>query len=356
MAIRNEDRGDRRILVLDIPYKTPNGKHRRYRRDAQVQTATAARAEHDRLLRVLALTGEIPVTVTPKETARAQTFDDAVTYYTEHVAPTLKPSTRLGYADLLDGPHLQPFAKQPLHEIDEKLVAELDAKLVKSGNGSSSRRNHQIVIRRVLRAAVTAKYIAVMPVLPPLPRTGSKEPKVPSRDEIECVVAAARPHQRLALGLAALAGLRACEIRGLRRCDVDLERGLITVRQAICHGEVAAPKSGNERVVPIAAPLVSLLKEAHSRSKDPVGSVCRTRSGKSWSQSGIHSALLRAQARAGIDGWTLHTLRHSFVTELFRRGVGAPAVQRLVGHHSLAVTQRYSHVVLDDLRKAVGAL
>lgn len=93
---------------------------------------------------------------------------------------------------------------------------------------------------------------------------------------------------------------------------------------------------------------------AREIQRKPGGS--RTRSGKVWSQTGIRSALVRAQSRAGVSGWTLHTLRHSFVTELFRRGVGAPAVQRPAGHHSLSVTQRYSHVVLDDLRRAVDAL
>jgi site-specific recombinase XerD len=46
-------------------------------------------------------------------------------------------------------------------------------------------------------------------------------------------------------------------------------------------------------------------------------------------------------------------LRHFFVTELFRRGVPAPAVQRLAGHGSLTVTQVYADFGADDLRAAV---
>lgn len=356
MAIRNEQRGDRRILVLDIPYKTPTGERRRYRRDAQVQTHTAARAEHDRLLRVLATTGEIPIAAKPVETKREYTFGDAIAYFREHVAPTLKHSTTTGYEDILNGPHLRGLAKRRLTDFDEKLIGELRAKLVKAGNGDSSRRNHEVVIRAMLRAGVVAGYLDAFPDLPALTKARMKEPRVPTQDEIARVVDAARPHQRLALGLAALAGLRACEIRGLRRCDVDIKRRVLTVRRAICRGHADVPKNGHERVVPIATALVPHLEASLARSKDPDAPVSRTRSGKVWSQTGIRSALVRAQSRAGVSGWTLHTLRHSFVTELFRRGVGAPAIQRLAGHHSLNVTQRYSHVVLDDLRRAVDTL
>lgn len=358
MAVRHEQRGARRILVLDIPYTTSTGERRRYRRDAQVQTATAARAEHGRLLQVLATTGEIPLPSKEPEREVVRTFADALEYFREHVEPTLKPSTRIGYEDLLEGPHMRDFAKTPLTTFDETLAFEFDARLVKAGNGASSRRNHLIVLRSVLRAAVMAKYLDAMPMLPKLPKVGTKEPKVPTRAEIELVIDAARSHQRLALALAALAGLRAGEIRGLRRRDVDLARGLLTVRQAICRGVAAAPKSGNERVIPIASSLLCFLQKAllAEPTKEPDASICRTRSGRPWSQTGISSALRRAQARAKVGGWTLHTLRHSFVTELFRRGAGAPTVQRLAGHQSLAVTQRYSHVQVDDLRRAVATL
>ena len=51
---------------------------------------------------------------------------------------------------------------------------------------------------------------------------------------------------------------------------------------------------------------------------------------------------------------TFHSLRRFFVTELFRRGGLVPAVQRLAGRAPLATTERYAHVVQDDLRAAIG--
>lgn len=47
---------------------------------------------------------------------------------------------------------------------------------------------------------------------------------------------------------------------------------------------------------------------------------------------------------------------HDFATKLRRRGVGLDVIAQLLGHTTLAMTQRYAHIGLESLRDAVATL
>lgn len=49
-----------------------------------------------------------------------------------------------------------------------------------------------------------------------------------------------------------------------------------------------------------------------------------------------------------------HRIRHSYATDLLRRGVSLEVLRQLLGHESLSVTQRYLHLRTDDLQAAIG--
>jgi integrase/recombinase XerC len=46
-----------------------------------------------------------------------------------------------------------------------------------------------------------------------------------------------------------------------------------------------------------------------------------------------------------------HVLRHSFATEMLNNGADINAVKELLGHSSLASTQIYTHVTLEEMKK-----
>lgn len=135
MTIRKQKRGDEPRWIIDIPYRTADGRRARYRRDAQVQTKFGAEAEHRRLITELTNTGTLASnTLTPsvpEDEAEPFTFNDAVKYYRgTHMQTRLKPSTRAGYNRWFDSLLLPRFGEQSLADVGGKGLSELDAELV----------------------------------------------------------------------------------------------------------------------------------------------------------------------------------------------------------------------------------
>jgi integrase len=60
----------------------------------------------------------------------------------------------------------------------------------------------------------------------------------------------------------------------------------------------------------------------------------------------------RALKRAGLTGWRIHDLRHSFASLAINNGATLYEVQHLLGHSDSKTTQRYAHVASANLRKA----
>ena len=54
--------------------------------------------------------------------------------------------------------------------------------------------------------------------------------------------------------------------------------------------------------------------------------------------------------------FVMHSLRHTCITRLLKKGIGIEVVQKIVGHKEIRMTQRYNHPSKDDLREAVGKI
>ena len=315
MTVRTRKTRDGELrLFIDIRYRTANGQKHRFRRYAQIQTRTAARAEERRLLAELE---RVSTLLHLEEGAadvvaeRRYVFDDAVRQFRATHLATLKPSTRFGYDKQLNTLLSPRFGKVELEELSGRQLSELDAELARDKLAPSTRRNVHIVFRSVLRCAVAAGLLAAMPAVPKLPKVGRKVVTSFHRDDLDAILAVASPQARLAFGLAAFAGLRAGEVRGLRWSDVDFRANTLTVRRSITRGQETTPKSGDHRVVPLAGPLRALLDAARvSRSKNPWATVALTAQCKAWGESGLNQAFQRAMLRAKRDGLSFHDLRH----------------------------------------------
>ncbi|MGH2740217.1 MAG: tyrosine recombinase XerC [Actinomycetota bacterium] len=138
-------------------------------------------------------------------------------------------------------------------------------------------------------------------------------------------------------------GLRVGELAGLDVDDIDLGRGRVRVRG----------KGGVERDLPLSRPSADALS-AYFRSgrnaiapqaDDEAGPLFFNRRRRRIGPRDVR-AMVEKYVRARLSGRHVspHTLRHSFATHLMEGGADIRAVQELLGHASLANTQRYTHV------------
>ena len=139
-------------------------------------------------------------------------------------------------------------------------------------------------------------------------------------------------------------GMRRGEIFGLKWEQVDLSHGFILLD---------VTKNGERREIPINTTLEYLFKEMLQRSIDSKY-VFAGKTGKPLTdiKKGFHTAL----RKAGIHDFRFHDLRHTFASQLVMAGIDITSVKELLGHKSLTMTMRYSHLSPGHKRKAVHVL
>jgi integrase len=181
----------------------------------------------------------------------------------------------------------------------------------------------------------------------------------PLPQEVRHMVEAAQGRRRLFIVVAAFTGLRASELRGLRREDVDLKRSIIHVKQrADRYGVIGNPKSeSGERAVPVGPIVVNTLREERLRSTTDL--VFGTALGKPVNYTNLVKRVFHPLQRDAKvvtkDGKPkysgLHSLRHFYASWLINRkqdgGLELPLkeVQARLGHATLAMTaDTYGHL------------
>jgi integrase/recombinase XerD len=143
------------------------------------------------------------------------------------------------------------------------------------------------------------------------------------------------------------AGLRVSEAVGINIRDIDLKGGTAKVRG----------KGNKERLVFFGREAVTRLERYLQDSRPKLaGKVDKSPalfigiSGRRLSRKGVWKNYAKWAALAGTSS-RLHTLRHSFATELLAGGADLRTVQELLGHSNLSTTQIYTHVGSNQLRE-----
>jgi integrase len=136
-------------------------------------------------------------------------------------------------------------------------------------------------------------------------------------------------------------GLRKSEVLGLRRDQVNFEQGIITLIDT---------KNSERRDIPMNQTVQAVLKEI------PYHGEFVFSDGNGRRFTSLQHSFERARKKSGIEDFHFHDLRHCFASNLVMAGVDIMTVKELLGHKTLAMTLRYSHLSPAHKTRAVNVL
>lgn len=182
----------------------------------------------------------------------------------------------------------------------------------------------------------------------PLVRAPKKMPRVLSPDEVVALTGALRTHRdRAMVSLMVHAGLRRCEVLGLRFGDVHIGDRRVFIAEG---------KGGHQRLVPVLPGFFTQLADYLSGERpvdagdDHVFVVLKgPNRGRPLTAAGLDQVLDGARGRAGLAHATCHELRHTCFTRLREAGMALEAIQAQAGHASIETTRIYLHLSNDWL-------
>jgi integrase len=166
-------------------------------------------------------------------------------------------------------------------------------------------------------------------------------------DEEQRLLHAAGPWLRELMTFALHTGMRQGEILDLTWAGVDLFRRTVTVFKS---------KNGERRTIPLNQTVLELLKHKYGSRSGDTALVFPSEAQTRLNASNIRRSLNLALEKAKITNFHFHDLRHTCATRMVQAGVDLYKVQRLLGHKSSIMTQRYAHHYPESLRDGVEAL
>lgn len=142
-------------------------------------------------------------------------------------------------------------------------------------------------------------------------------------------------------------GLRCAEVRQLAIADVDLQRGMLHVKNG---------KGGKDRYVPMGPMLIRGIAK-YLQEEKPHKWLFEGINGECLSQRGTQWVVSKAVKKAGIiKEVSTHTLRHTYATHLLEQGLDIVTIKELLGHEAIETTMVYLHIAQPSARSAFSPL
>lgn len=288
----------------------------------------------------------------------------------------LSPTTALRYRSALNVYLLPTFETTSIGRIDHGVVQRYVNRLTAEGISAGTVRNIYAVLRTAMNQGVRLGMVKANPCTNvDLPRASRQEMLFLLPEEVRAVAEAIDPHYRVLVYTAAYTGLRAGELGGLQRRDVDLLRGVVHVRRALKdvngHLELGPTKTHAQRVVSLPTFLRDMLAEhlAQPLAGDAADAFVFTSKTGGPLRQGLFYGRYFKRAVRGYElrgkkipgalppekhGLRFHDLRHTCAALSVAAGAHVKLISARLGHSSVQITlDRYAHL-FPSVEEALG--
>ena len=274
---------------------------------------------------------------------KSTTLERALFYFVKHKEAHGKATgtTKITYVSILED-----FIKS----IDAHVVEDLSILVIDNFIDTLSLKSYKpktiknkiVVIRSFIKFLYSKNLIDIRPEAIEIPRTVEVEANFLDEEEQFALIKSARNLRDKALIMTILSsGLRASEILNLKEDDL-YRRSLI----------VSRGKGGKPRVTFIDPLTEKSIREYHHKREADSVFVFTNSFGKPLSRQYLSRMISETALRAGIKKRvSAHTLRHSFATNMLRKGARIEDVQPLMGHSNISTTRLYMHFTNEYLRE-----
>jgi integrase len=272
--------------------------------------------------------------------------------WTEYVS-----QRRGGKADLTDKAnyknHLKPsFGGKEPGDIDALSVDRLRVRLLKDHQPATAVKVLGL-LKRIVRFGARRQLCPALPFPIAMPQVNNQRTESLTNDQMARYIKTCREWPDKQAGnyqlFILLTGFRRGEARGLEWTDVDFSRGFLRIRD---------PKGGRDQDVAMSGAVRDLLESHPKEPKSPhVFSGVRGKGPRGNKQIAETARKIRDKAELPRSFRPNHGLRHAFASHLASSGeVDLYTIQRLLTHKSPMMTQRYSHLRDEALRRGADVM
>lgn len=243
---------------------------------------------------------------------------------------------------------LDAFGNLPLRQFNARLIEQYQSDKMTLGKKPATINRHIATLKHIFTKALDWEMVEefawkkVRKVK--LLEENNRRLRYLSIEECQRLIECCGPRLKPIVIMALNTGMRKGEILNLTWDNIDMQHDLILLDQT---------KNGESRQININKTLKATLISLPRRIDD--GYVFYDPITNSPYQS-VKRSLATALKKAGIRDFHFHDLRHTFASHLVMSGADITTVKELLGHKSLSMTLRYSHLSASHKSEAVDVL